>query len=298
MLESTTENPLKRSLNLSGLDINDLRNVDLPTKKSRIWRDHMIQSKSVFVPTTATRIIYPLPKPRRFLQATKPSSAPLPTRAEAGRAAGARLRVAMSNRRKKNRSSQLKISKGSGQAAPLAASLDATILNAVSSCNPSVAITTLSAVDNTVFKIHEDMADEEMSNLFTHSTNALDIFKDETQITAKMDRGKENIPHSHAVASISTAISAGTHEDQATHTARKSQHSRVLPCNLQCRFFHHCPGRNRVVAAASTVPPKPTTSSTHLRLLSSFLSNLSQNTIVLPLKRISSPNSPNFPHAA
>lgn len=211
MLGSTTGNPLKRSRELSGLDINELGNVDPPTKRSKTWLDHMIQSKSTLIPTTATRIIYPLPKPRRVFQATKISFATLPTRAVAGRAAGAKLKVAMSNRRKTNRSNQLELSKVSVQAASLAASLEATLSSTVSSCNPSVAITTLSAVDIPAFKIHEDTADEEMGILLTHSAKALDISDDETRIAAKMDCGKENVPpmdDNNAVASISTAIHA------------------------------------------------------------------------------------------
>ena len=153
MLGSTSGNPLKRSWKLSGLDINELEKVDPPTKRSKTWRDHMVQSKSPLVPKTANRMIYPLPKLRTVLQATKPSFAPLATRTEARRA----------------------------------------------------------AVDATSFRIHEDTADEEMGNLLTHSANALDISGDETQIAAKMDRGKENVPptdDSHAVAPVKTAIRA------------------------------------------------------------------------------------------
>lgn len=152
----STRNPLQRSREFSGLDVDELGKVDQPTKRSKTGLDHRIQSKSTStVPTIATRTIYPLPKPRRVLRATLPS--------------------------------------------------------AVSSCNLSVALSTLPAVDTAVFEIHEDTADEEMGNLLTHSTNALDISDDETRIAAKMDRGKENVPptdNNHAVASICTAIHA------------------------------------------------------------------------------------------
>ncbi|MCJ1428745.1 hypothetical protein MMC29_006656 [Sticta canariensis] len=153
MLGSTIGNPLKRSRNLSGFDIDELENVNPPTKRSKTWRDHTIDSKSTF-PKTATRIIYPLPKLRGVLQAAKPSfAAPAATRTEARRA----------------------------------------------------------AVDAETFQIHEDTADEEMGNMLTHSANALDISGDETQLAAKMDRGKENVPptdDSHAVAPVKTAIRA------------------------------------------------------------------------------------------
>lgn len=150
MLGSTARNPLKRSWNLSGLDTNAGENVDPPAKRSKTWGDHMIQSKSTQFPKTATRMIYPLPKARRVLQAAKTPFTPLPKRVEARCA----------------------------------------------------------AVDATSFQIHEDTADEEMSNILTHSANALDISAIETQIVAKMDRGKENVAptdDSHAVAPVSTA---------------------------------------------------------------------------------------------
>lgn len=160
ILGSTTRNPLKRSRELSGLDIDELGKVDQPSKRSKTGLDHMIRSKSTStVSTIATRTKYPLPKPRKVLQAT--------------------------------------------------------LSRALPSCNLSVAISTLPVVDTTVFEIHEDTADEEMSNMLTHSANALDISDDETRIAAKMDRGKENVPptdNNHAVASISTA----------RHAARKA----------------------------------------------------------------------------
>lgn len=211
MLGSATGNPLKRSRELSGLYINESESFDPPTKRNKTWLDHTIQSKSAYALTTATQIVYPLRKPRGVLQATKISFAPLPIRTEAGRAAGARLKVAMSNRRKTDQSNQLKLSERSGQSATPAVSLEATLSNTIAPCNPGVAITTLSAVDTTVFKIHEDTADEEMGNLLTHSANALDISNDETRIAAKMDRGKENVlptDDNHAIASIGTATRA------------------------------------------------------------------------------------------
>lgn len=204
MLESTTGNPLKRSRELYGLEINELGNLDPPTKRSKTWLDHMILSESTFVSTTATRIIYPLPKSRKVLQAIKISLAPLPTRAEAGRAADAKLKVAMSNRRKTNRSNQLELSKGSGQAASLAASLESPLSSTVSMCNPSTVITTISAVDITVFVIHEDTVDEEIGNLLAHSANALDISDHETRIEVKKDQ--ENVPPTDENHAVDSAI--------------------------------------------------------------------------------------------
>lgn len=67
------------------------------------------------------------------------------------------------------------------------------------------------AVGDPIFQIHEETVDEEMGNILTHSANALDISGDETQISAKMDCGKENIPpteDSQAVGPVGTTIRA------------------------------------------------------------------------------------------
>ena len=66
-------------------------------------------------------------------------------------------------------------------------------------------------VGATILQIHEETADEQMGNILTHSANALDISGDETQVLAKMDCGKENIPptdDSHAVGPATTTIRA------------------------------------------------------------------------------------------
>lgn len=199
--------PLKRSYDPSDLDVGDQENMDPtllspPSKKSKSDLDDIIKSKSSsFVLTTVkgtkNRPIHPLPSTRRFSQAAKaaPSFTSMPAYTSVARPA-AKVKGVMSNRRKTTRINPPDFSSLSGQGAILPFSLDTALSGTVTAYGSNTTITR--KYGDTVpkawrFDIHEDTEDQEMEILLDHSTCTLDISDDESRISAKNDRGKENI---------------------------------------------------------------------------------------------------------
>ncbi|MCJ1422630.1 hypothetical protein MMC29_000510 [Sticta canariensis] len=137
----------------------------------------------------------------------------------------------MSNHRKTIQSNQLKISKGSSQAASLAASLGAALPTTVSSCNPSVAITTLSAVDTTVFEIQEDTADavrRSDPDITDNPADCLPVVVEEQHPHQKPDFRFADLQSNHDKASIQIALFY-TREDCRVRLGVKTMGIRTTP---------------------------------------------------------------------
>lgn len=188
-------NALKRPYDPSALHDGDSENVDpmlMPlSKKSKSGLEDIILSKSSqFAVTTMrdtpARPIRPLPASRQAAKPTPASFTSKPPPASAGRLP-TKLKGVMSKRRKTTRINPPNFSIGSVQGSSLPFSLDTALSGTVSSYK-----TTASAKH--MFVIHEDTEDQEMENLFNHSTQTLDISDDESRAGGRDDRGKENIP--------------------------------------------------------------------------------------------------------
>ena len=190
----STENPLKRSYQSSGLDDGDFENVDpalvlSPSKKVKYGLDDISRLKSPYSVfkttkyTTTLRVKYPLHSIRRKATWINP----------------------------------LPFTNVSAQRTSQPSGFDAFVSGAVTSSLLNVETKPLHVGNDTVpagwkFDIHEDTKDEETGNLLIHSATTLDISDDEARTNVKADRGKENVPPrdgSCAVVPMSIATSTG-----------------------------------------------------------------------------------------
>lgn len=193
-------NALKRPYEPSSLHDGDVENVD-PTlmplsKKSKSGLEDIILSKSSqFIVTTMgdkpARPIRPLRTSRQATMPTPTSFTSKPPPTSTGRLPN-KLKGVMSKRLKTTRINPPNFTIDNGQASTLPFSLDAALSGTVSSYKATTPA-------RHMFVIHEDTKDQEMENLFNHSTETLYISDDEGRPGGRDGRGKENIPPADAM---------------------------------------------------------------------------------------------------
>lgn len=138
----------------------------------------------------------PIGRPTANVTKSASSSVTAPT---AGRSPKNKRIGILSRRRTSSPFTRIDPPRGKGcDSIPL--SIDAALNGTISNYNSRVAAPAPATSDETPtkagwsFEIHEDTADETLTNLMEFSTGALDISDDEDRRREKDDRGKENIP--------------------------------------------------------------------------------------------------------